>query len=197
MPSLIVWLPRWIAILVVGSWVVPAPWAQEYPWIKPALGMVMLFSWIALDGAARVGANGQAALSLAGAFFAASAVIIYAHSSLFMDIAVAMGFAMLGIAVVARVGKVDARGAIPAGIGFLPALMLNARFYLSENLVPLAAFWLVGLAPLALLPFSIPRIARQNRWLLGIARLVLLLIPLVIAVALAMHFEELPPSDEK
>jgi hypothetical protein len=195
--NLLVWVPRWVAILVVGNWVTPLPWSDAHPWIKPALGAAMLFLWIALDGLARGGASDQATLALAATFLAAGGVIIYAHSSLFMDIALALAFAMIGIAVLARVTGCDASGAIPAGVGFLPTLVLNFRYQAEPNNVPAVCFWLVALAPIVLLPFLIPRIARQNRWLLLGSRFVFLAIPLVIAVALAMHHEDLPPFGEE
>jgi hypothetical protein len=193
-PNLLVWLPRWVAILIVGSWLIPAPLAQDYLWIKPALGAAMLFSWIAVDGAARGGASADAILGMAAAFFAAAIVIIFAHSTRFMDIALVLSAALVGVGLAAHAAKADASGAVPAAIGFLPGLMLNAR-YQTESLVPVASFWLVALAPLAWLPLSHPWIARQSPALLRIARLVLLIIPLAIAVALAMKYESLPPPD--
>ena len=89
--NLLVWLPRWIAVLVVGSWLIPAPWAEAHPWLKPALGAAMLFSWIALDGLARNGSSGEVSFYLAAIFFAASVVFIFAHSKLFMEVAVVLG----------------------------------------------------------------------------------------------------------
>jgi len=192
---LLVWVPRWVALLVVGSWVMPVPWAEAYPWSKAALAATMLLSWVVLDGTARGGAGSQVALALAAMFFAAGGVTIFAHSKLFMDAAVVLGAAFFGIAVIARVGRVDASGAIPAGVAFLPALLVNAR-YQSESLVPLSAFWLVGLAPLALLPGLIPRVGRLHPLILGAGRMILVLIPLFIAVELAMANEQLPPPEE-
>ena len=55
-----------------------------------------------------------------------------------------------------------------------------------------AQVWSVALAPLALTPFLVPRLARQDGWLPRIARAVLVLAPLVIAVALAARSEKLP-----
>ena len=54
----------------------------------------------------------------------------------------------------------------------------------------LASILLIALTPLTLLPFLIPRVSRQNRWLLIIAQAVLVLTPLVIAVVLAARFEQ-------
>lgn len=194
-PSLAVWVPRWVAVLIVSRWLIPAPIAEDHAWMKPALASAMLLAWIALDGTARSGASAQTALGLAATFFAAGTVIIYAHSTRFMDVALVLGAAFLGIGIVSRIASADASGALPAAVGFLPGLMLNVR-YQTESLVPLASFWLIALAPLAWLPLVIPRVARQNRWLLGAARFALLGIPLAIAVALALKYENLPPPDE-
>ena len=47
----------------------------------------------------------------------------------------------------------------------------------------------------ALVSFLIPRVGRQNRWLLLGLRALLVLAPLVVAVVLAGKYEEFP-SDE-
>jgi hypothetical protein len=181
------WLPRAVAVFFAAGWVVPAPWAEEHSWIRPALSAVMLFSWVAWEK--------TSAVAIAAAFFAAGGVAIYAHSQLFMNIALVLAFAFFGIAVVAHAVKVDASGAIPAAVGFLPAFMLNVR-YQSESQVPLAAFWLVGLAPLAFLPTLVPRIARQPRWVVLPLKAMLILLPLAIAMVLALEYEQLPPEEE-
>ena len=193
--NLLVWLPRWIAVLVVGSWLIPTPWVEAHTWLRPALGAAMLFSWIALDGLARSGASGEVSSYLAAIFLAASVLFIYAHSKLFMELAVVLGYVFFGIAAVARSARVDASGAIPAAVGFLPALALNVRFQ-TESLVPVSAFVLIALAPLALLPFSIPRLARQRRWLVMPLRALLVLLPLVFAVMLTLEYERLPPEED-
>jgi hypothetical protein len=186
-----VWLPRMVAAFIVSAWVVPAPWADEHPWIRPALAAVMFLSWVALEGTAR----GETAFGIAAMFFTAGGIAIYAHSHLFMNLALVMAFAFAGIAVVANAAKVDVSGAIPAATGFLPAFMLNVR-YQSESQVPLAAFWLVGLAPLPLLLLLLPRVARQPRWIVLPLKAMLVLLPLVIAMALALEYEQLPPEEE-
>lgn len=191
MHPVVVWLPRMAAAFIASTWVVPAPWADEHAWIRPALAAVMFLSWIALEGTAR----GETTFGIAAMFFAAGGVAIYAHSQLFMNLALVMAFAFFGLGVVAGAAKVDASGAIPAAVGFLPAFMLNVR-YQSESQVLLVAFWLVGLAPLPLLLLLLPRLARQPRWLILPLKAVLMLLPLAIAIVLALEFEQLPPPDE-
>ncbi len=195
--NLLVWVPRWVAILVAGSWVVPAPWAEAHSWIKPALGAVMLFSWIALDGLARSEWSASAAFALSAMFVASGVVILYAGSDLYMKIALVNGLAFFAIGVVSYIAKADCSGAIPAGIAFLPSLIVNVRYQLAPNGVPFVCFWLLALSPLVLLLFAIPRIARQNRWLLLAARAVLVMIPLALAVGLATHYEKLPPFGDE
>lgn len=193
--NLLVWAPRLAGVAVVSGWLVPLPWAADMPWLWPALAAAMLLTWAALDGVARSGAGAEVSAYQCAAFLAAGAVLIHAHSARFMDAANILGFALLGVAVAAGAAKTDASGAAPATAAFLPGLMLNGR-YQTESAVPPACFWLVGLAPLALLPFLVPRVARQNRWLLAGGRAALVLAPLVVAVVLAMRHETLVFEEE-
>jgi hypothetical protein len=196
LPSLIVWLPRWIAILIVSSWLIPPEMiAEKNAWLKPAFGLAMLAAWIALDETSRRSDGGLVAALIAAAFFASSVVFIYAHSSLFLELAIVLGSGFLGLAVVTRATHTDCRGGIPAAVAFLPGLALNVK-YQSESLVPVAAFTLLALAPLGFLPLVIPRISRQNRWLIGSLRIVLVLTPLIVAVLMAIEHEQLPPEEE-
>jgi len=188
--NLLVWSARLAAVVVVSGWLVSEAAATESPWLRVAFPAVMLLSWVALDGVARYGAGAQVAAYQSAIFLTAGAILLYAHSARFMDLGVIVGCVMFGVAVAAGAAKVDASGAVPAGVGFLPGLMLNGRL-LTESNVPVTAFWLVALAPLTLLPFLIPAVARQNRWLVISLRTVLLLAPLVVAVVLAAGHEKL------
>lgn len=193
--NLLVWLPRWAAVVVVSGWVIPTQ-AADWPWVRPLLTVVMLLAWVALDGIARDGSGPQVAAYQSLIFLAAAAVLIYHHWSGAMEMAVVLACAMFGVAAAAGVVRADTSGSIPASVGFLPALLLNGRVQVDSQ-VPLVSFWLVGLAPLVLTPFLIPRVARQNRWLLAATRLVLLLIPLVLAVGIAAGHEKLAFEDEE
>jgi hypothetical protein len=196
LPSLAVWVLRWAAVLVVGLWVIPPEMRTDRAWLHPAFSAAMLFLWIAADGTARSGAGDQVMTLLAACFLAGSLVFIYAHWQSPMELAIAIGFGLLGIGVVSRVSKAETSGAVPAAVGLWPALVLNVRFQQSESLVPLAAYWLLALAPLGMLLFMIPRVARQNRWLVGSLRAMAVLIPLAIAMYLAVANETLPPVEQ-
>ncbi|MDB5312023.1 MAG: hypothetical protein JWO38_6225 [Gemmataceae bacterium] len=192
---LLVWAARVSAVGVVSGWLVPTP-AAGLVWVRPVLAAVMLIEWAALDGIARSGAGGQVAAYLSAIFFAAAAVLIYHHWSGAMEMAVVLGCAFFGVAVAAGAGKADASGAIPAGVGFLPGLLLNGRFQVDSQ-VPLASFWLVALTPLVLTPFLIPRLNRQNGWLARTVRAAVVLIPLVVAGVMAAQHEKLAYEDEE
>ena len=120
-----------------------------------------------------------------------------------MELAVVIGSALFGIAVASGVvqvrevgAKICASGAVPAAVAFLPGLLLGTRPSHAETKVPAISFWLVALAPLILAPFLIPRVSRQNRWLLLALRAALVMLPLLVAVLLAGQHEKLPYEEE-
>jgi hypothetical protein len=197
--NLLVWLPRWVAILVVGPWVTPAELSDKYAWLKPALAAAMLFTWVAVDGLSRFISGAQASFALSAVYFAAGVVFLYSHSNKFFELALVFSLALAAVGLVSHVGRTDASGAIAATAGLLAPLTLNVRLQtdIPENHVPAACYWLVGLAPLVLLPFLLPQAARMNRWVLVMGRFFLLSIPLVAAVSLAMANEKLPIGDEE
>ncbi|MBA4065991.1 MAG: hypothetical protein C0501_20185 [Isosphaera sp.] len=188
--NVLVWVPRAAAVGVVSNWLVSEKTAGEVWWLVPALAAAMLLEWVALDGVARAGAGGQVAAYQSAVFVAASVLMLYHHWASASHVALMLGGAMFGVAVVAGLAKADASGAVPAGVGVLPALLLAAHVSQDSN-IPQAAFWLVALAPLVLLPFLVPAVARRDRWFVRLARAVLVLAPLVAALALAARHEQL------
>jgi FtsH-binding integral membrane protein len=204
--NVFVWAPRAAAVLAVCGWLVPADAAAEHPWLRWALSAAVLLNWVVLDSVARTGpgelpatgiydarhepagdwtgAGGQVAAYLAAVCFAAGGLLLYAHWASVTEVAVILGAALFGVAVAAGLGKVDASGAVPAGVVFPPVLLVAAKFSAVES-VPIASLWLVALAPLALAPFLVPRLARHNGWKARAARAVLVLTPVVVALVLA------------
>ncbi len=111
----------------------------------------MLFIWIALDGVARAEASAEVAAYLAAIFLAGGTdPALLRTTRKFMEIAVILGCAMFGIAVVPRVRRSrDTSGADPGRVVFLPGLILgDAAVAGADNNVPPLCFWLVALAPL-------------------------------------------------
>jgi hypothetical protein len=196
--NVFVWTPRVAAVVLVSGWTASgkAASAPEWEWLRYQHAASMLLVWIAADGLARGGWGAEAAAYLGVCFFAAAVVLIYAHSKLFMDLAVVFSFATFGLAAAAHVGRSDTSGAIPAAAAFLPGLMFAVRPSMAEHKVPDAAFWLVTLAPLVLLPFLIPALARRDRWYWPLLRGVLVLVPLAVALYLADKHEVLAFGEE-
>jgi hypothetical protein len=208
--NLLVWLPRVGVVYVVSGWLVRGVAASKPEWegLRWVLATTMIALWLVTDSFARDGFSTEVSAYLGACLFAAAAVLIYTHNKLFMDLAVVVGSAMFGIAAVSALvkpgpdgrngepgAKVLATGAIPAAIAFLPGLILGTRPSHNDHLVPVICFWLVALAPLVLAPFLVPRISRQNRWLLLALRVLLVLAPLVVAVVLAAKYEDISYGD--
>ncbi len=196
--NVLVWAPRIAAVAAVSGWLVRGVAASKPEWasLRWELAVAMLLVWVVLDGLARGGASAEVAPYLTAIFFAGGVVLLYTHNAKFMELAVVIGSALFGIAVVSaaanRGAKVDVSGAIPAAVVFLPGLILGTRPSHADNKVPAACFWLIALAPLLLAPFLAPRVSRQNRCLLLAARALLILVPLAVAVALAGQHEKFP-----
>ncbi len=221
-PGAFVWLPRLAAVVVVSGWLVRGHAAQGPEWasLQWELSGATLLVWFVLDELARKGLGAEVAAYLAAALFAGGLVLLYAHNARFMELAVLMGSTMFGIAVAVGILRsrpitndnpnpnlhdahkpepiartelpLGASGAIPAGVMFLVGLVLGTRPSHVENHVPAACFWLISLGLALLAPFLIPRLARQNQWLLLAGRILLVLVPLTAAVVLASNHETLP-----
>lgn len=215
--NVFVWCPRVAAVFAVCGWLVSDRWAAEHPWLPWALRAVVLLNWVVLDSVARTGpgllpttgiyderkepagewtgAGGQVTAYLAAILLAASVVSLYSYWGSPTEASTMLGAALFGVAVAVGVAKTDGSGAVPAGVVFVPVVMLSCKMS-TDTTVPVTAFWLLSLAPLALSPFLIPRLARHNGWKTRAARAVLILIPVVAAVVLAGQNAELSFGDE-
>ncbi len=188
---LAVWLPRLAATIPVAFWLVPERVREPEPWLLPAFASIAFLDWVILDGLARA-RDATLPFDLAAMMIAASVVILYSHSARFMDVAAMAGAAFFAIGAVARAARpAEVSGAIPAGVALLPGLLLSTHVS-TENLVPRSAYLLVALAPLTLAPWLIPALARRTGPLARIARLAILLLPLILAGILAGRVESLP-----
>ncbi len=188
---LLVWAPRIAAVAVVGYWLTLGKAAEAWPGLWPITSAVMFCIWVSLDGVARNEAGAEVTAYLAAALFATAAVLIHAHYARAMEIAMVIGSSCMGIAIVARLSRSDASGAIPAAVAFIPGLLLAGRPSLPDHNIPAASFWLIALAPLALAPFLIPALIRKDVWYLRAARGVLILVLFATAVGLAAQNETL------
>lgn len=189
--NIIVWVPRIAAVYWVCAWPASGTAAAKFPDLRMELAVVMLAVWVVTDGVARAGHGAEVAAYLSLMLMAGGMLLLYAHTARFMEIAVILGAAMFGVAVAASVGKADTSGAIPAAVAFLPGLILGGRPSLADNLVPANSFWLIALAPVVLVPFLIPALARKQGRLVRILRLLLVLTPIVVAIVMAASHEKL------
>lgn len=195
----VVWVPRAVAVVVVAGWVVPVKLAEEEPNLRWAVAGAMLLAWLPADNVARRGAGGQVLAYLSACLLAAGGVMLYAHSGKLTEAATMVGMALFGVAVIGGAARADVSGAIPAAVAFLPGFLAGGRYLTADpdiSKVPVGAFVLAALAPLALLPFLIPQLGRRNDWFTRAARLVLILTPLGIALVLADAHETLAFGDD-
>lgn len=216
--NVFVWCPRAAAVFAVCGWLVSERWTAMHPWLPWALRAAVLLNWVVLDSVARTGpellpvpeiydqrrgepagdwtgAGGQVAAYLAVILLAASVVSLYSFWGSPTEASTMLGAAMFGVAVAAGVAKTDASGAIPAAVVFVPVVMLSCKMS-TDTTVPVTTFWLLALAPLALSPFLIPRLARHNGWKTRTARALLILIPVAAALVLAGQNATLSFGDE-
>ena len=185
------WLIRTATVAYCANAVIPADPGFDRTQLYVLFVLGTLALWFALDGLAVSGHPAEAAALLAVVALLGGGVMLYAHSAIFLDLATILGSALLGVAVVAGGAKVDARGAVPAFVGFFPGLLLSGRA-LTTSEVPAASFVLVAVAPLTLLPWLAPNLSRRKGPWPRVIRLLSVLTPLVVALVLAGRVESLP-----
>jgi hypothetical protein len=200
--NVLVWAPRIAAVVVASGWLIIGESANAWPMLQLQIAGAMILGWVALDSLARSGAGAQVMAYLGAMLFTGGVIFLYAHSLRSAELAILLGSAMFGLALAAGAiayppvrdpdawvfdsdfVALDLSGAVPAGVAFLPGLLLGARPWLAQNDVPPHCFWLVAFAPLVLLPFVVPALGRKTGWQVAIVRAVLVLAPLVAAVVL-------------
>ena len=177
------WVARAVAVALLAADVIPGDSGTPLA-LFVAVTVSIWFALDQLDSAEGVTLAGLTSLLAGG-------VCLYAHVARFLDVATFTGSALLGVAVVAAAARVDARGAIPAFVGMIPGLMLSCHAYSASD-VPAASYALIALAPLVLLPWAIPALARRSGPWPRLARLGCVLLPLFVALVLAGQVETLP-----
>jgi hypothetical protein len=125
--------------------------------------------------------SGSGAFCISLTLLTGGGVLIFAASSLLAEHLIVLAFALLGICIIAFVRGVAIDGAMPALAIGLPSLMLMG--YQTTEKVHWHAFALTASAPFTL-ALTLPML-RGPKWLLAFVRLVLVLIPLVLAIWIA------------
>jgi hypothetical protein len=192
-PAVIRWLimaaaAGFVAWLFVPPDLLPEDLREKAPWgPAAAFAAVVFIEWALLEHLCERSPGGGIPLGLALTFLAGAAVLIHAGSLRFTDVATILSASLSGIAVAAR-QQADAGAVAPGVAVLLPGLLLTGQNTMaSEVPVPLAGFLLVGLAPLALLLTLLPPFRRWEGIRLNILQLILILVPVIVAVALAMQ----------
>jgi hypothetical protein len=185
-PAADAWLVRGATAFALAWWIVPEHTLEAIAWwIVPALAAAMLLNWMLLDYLASKPIDGSVALGVFACFFAASVVLLHASIARLSEPAVVIASAFAGLAVVAFWRGIDTSGAMPAAAVVLPVLSLTGQQESVVEAVPMGAYVLTALAPLALV-FALPFTHWPTVWLMA-WRFVLVAIPLSGAIALAMQ----------
>lgn len=189
------WALRIAVTIYLAGWIAPG-WPDRL-----ALAGLTSLQWAALDIVARPLPNrrcnrsAQVLLVQSLALLLAGGVVLYAHSMRLSDFLNLAGAAALGVAIAGYAANVDARGALPAGALALPAVLFVTR-ETTTSLVPISAYALAACAPLGLLPWVIPTLARRDGGTGTVLRVAVVLALAIGAVACAGRVETLPWEEE-
>lgn len=193
--TLLMWLIRVAAAVEFAGWLAPA-WPDRL-----ALAGAASLHWAVLDLVARPmperrgNRSAQVLLLQSLALTLAGGVALYAHSMRLSDYLSLAGAATLGVALAGYAANVDVRAALPLGVLTLPGVLLVTR-ETTTSLVPVSAYALAASAPLGLLPWLVPALARRDGWA-GVAIRFAVVAGLAAgAVALAGRVEVLPWEEE-
>jgi hypothetical protein len=186
------WLLRGAAAIGIAWWLLPERAREEAAWLAPAFAAVVWAQWVLLDYLAARPGSASVAGALVLTFLTGGTVLLYAASKSLTDPMIVLAFALLGVTIIAWLRGVEVVGAMPALAVALPGLMLMGE--LTTEKVPWRAFALTASAPFTLI-LTMPFL-QGPRWRLHLLRLVLVLIPLVLAILVAQEAGPLPTGEE-
>lgn len=188
------WAVRTGVALLAGRLLCRSDVRIEHPWISWALGLAILLEWALLTGLARRWLDGVVATGLGVCCVTACMVLaLIASYATAYNLALLFGAALAGPALVAWKWPSDTSPAIAATALALPSLLLLGHSSLVEA-PPYESFLLAALAPLALVPFWLPFLARRERWARWLPGLGLPIIPAAIAVIWALQASKPVPG---
>jgi len=171
--GVVAWLlvpPGWgvglFAASVFASWQLLAVHLRDLP---PGVGPLLL------------------AVVLAGG---AANVLIHHHTMRFAEVAILLASGLVGVAAASLLARDDGRGVAGPTVLLVHAA-LYAGWETTDSNVPLAAFFLVALAPLATGLAFLPALRPGGPWRRGAALAALLAVPVVVAVILAGLYESI------
>jgi hypothetical protein len=186
-PVSIAWGARALVAVLAARLVCDEDLRIQQPWLPWALAIASLLMWAVGHELGRTAKGGLVPLIHSASFWAAGVVLLHAHSARFTDLALIPAFALLAVAAMAMALPGDAGPVAAASAVYLPGLML-AGYQGTFSEVPLSAFVLAGLSPLAVLPL-LPWAEGLTGWRRWLPAIGLPLLAAVAAVVLAMRYE--------
>jgi hypothetical protein len=174
--------------LEYGKW--PYPF-KAWAWPLAAFTLAVALGWAGSTKAAQQWPGGWVGLGLAAALFGASIVILHGHTAKFSEAVTLPAAALVGIAIVAMVAKVEVTGALPGLCVMLPACLLIGATE-ADSEVPSYAFVLAGLPPITVGLMALPPLAKMSGVGKHLVFWALCLGPTIAALVLAMRAESLP-----
>ena len=189
------WLFRVAATTTLAGWLAP-----EWPDRLMLAGVISL-QWATLDVVARPlpdrrgNRSAQVVLLQSLVMTLAGVLVLYAHSLRLADFLNLAGAATLGVALAGYAANADLRGAIPLGAITLPGVLFVTH-ETTTSLVPLSAYALAASAPLGLLPWVIPALARRDGWPGTVCRFAVVIGLVAAALVIAGRVETLPWEEE-
>jgi hypothetical protein len=160
-------------------------------WAAPAFGLAVFAGWQLLDMRLRDLPPGLGPLILAIFCGGATIVLLHGDSLRFMTTEAILAAGLLGVAVGALLFREDCCSVAGPIVYLTLASLLSAWTQSVDSKVPVASFYLVGLAPLGAALTYLPPVGAWTGWWRGLALAVVLLVPVLIAVILAVIYAPL------
>ncbi len=201
---------RGVAAGVIASAVLPSKWVEGIDrWILPFSAAVMAVVWGVMDTVSRKYPGGTLAACLSLVAGGAACVAIHDGSARFTDFATFVASSLFVLALGGWILRADVGGGVAVVAVMTVLLMVREEALPTPPLptvseealsttaddvtvqatkhVPVAAYWLVALAPLVLSLFLLPLVSKfGTKWYAAVAKLLLVLIPVGIAVYLCL-----------
>jgi hypothetical protein len=182
---------RWIGIVIIlggcfcvflrGQWSVAETRNSAIVWIV-ASTLVATLWMLVLEHSPTERIVAPLVMLLVALF--SSALLIMAHSIIYGRRAMALAGAVIPtVALITWRSRIDVRGSTIVFAAVLGALLIGGNFFADLTLWSVA---LVAAAPLALLISRVPIIRRRRAWARAIICILAAMLPLVLAVALAL-----------
>jgi hypothetical protein len=185
------WWGKWRLRIGVGLLaallLLPKEWQEKW-WPIAAYAAAIAISWGGLDELTKQSPGGNIPLLLSISFFMSSLLILHAHFGKASEALNIPAASLLGIALVSFLRPTDVGGALPGSLVMFYSCLVMGHVE-SYSDVPMKAFLIAGLSPIALSLAACPPINQwTGRWKWLITWL-LCLVPAGVGLYMAMQAE--------